>query len=516
MNICKEDSLQAKVLKAYNWMALNIQSGLIGDPQEYSYEYTIRNRHGVCQGQAELFKAFMDRLNVECILVSSPNTVYPNNLGHAWNMVKMDDGHWYNIDATWNGNYEAYSYNTIECLRNEQGFSDHVKYGARSTRDLDQVPKADGVYYETNIPHYNYDYSGKDIIFDENGIVVKLGDADLVYESGLLTKGGIIDNSLSSGPRIKDGHVDYAYDDKRHMVEKYDYTTEILEQYEYNDFGDVIKTVHTDYKSDSRDRDSWTKTVYYNEENYYKEKITKIYRNGDSEISEYYPSGKEHVNITTFTTGSYRINEYSENRKLIKTEYNDGRADNKNGYVETYEYQDDVMIVTNRINSDGTFVIYYYYSNGNVFAKKYNNAADVETGAYYIEEYSEDYITIKQEYHDGTEANSNGYVRNYYYYDDGSKEIIKTYTNGEIYIIVYSSDGCIKIEKTLYTNGKTIIKEYASTVQLNNIIRVEYNDGTSDNKDGYVETYEYYDDWTGYTMTTTYSNGNVDTKVVIY
>ncbi len=47
----------------------------------------------VCEGYSEAFKLICDREGIPCISVV--------NGSHMWNQVKMDDGNWYAIDATW-------------------------------------------------------------------------------------------------------------------------------------------------------------------------------------------------------------------------------------------------------------------------------------------------------------------------------------------------------------------------------------------------------------------------------
>lgn len=51
----------------------------------------------VCEGYAEAFKLLCDREGIPCITVLG----YAGG-GHKWNYVKMDDGKWYLVDATWN------------------------------------------------------------------------------------------------------------------------------------------------------------------------------------------------------------------------------------------------------------------------------------------------------------------------------------------------------------------------------------------------------------------------------
>lgn len=59
----------------------------------------------VCEGYAEAFKLICDREGIPCITVMG----YGNGGGHKWNYVKMDDGLWYMLDATWD-DQETYTY----------------------------------------------------------------------------------------------------------------------------------------------------------------------------------------------------------------------------------------------------------------------------------------------------------------------------------------------------------------------------------------------------------------------
>lgn len=79
----------------------------------------------VCEGYAEAFKLICDREGIPCITVLG----YGNGGAHKWNYVKMDDGLWYLLDATWSDQvtYIHYSYYLIGT--NFDGGS-HVNNGA--------------------------------------------------------------------------------------------------------------------------------------------------------------------------------------------------------------------------------------------------------------------------------------------------------------------------------------------------------------------------------------------------
>lgn len=64
-------------------------------PEESYNPYGILVRHiGVCEGYAETMKLILNRLGIECIVISS------DSMNHGWNLVKID-GEWYQLDATW-------------------------------------------------------------------------------------------------------------------------------------------------------------------------------------------------------------------------------------------------------------------------------------------------------------------------------------------------------------------------------------------------------------------------------
>ncbi len=52
----------------------------------------------VCEGYARALKVLCDRVNIPCTLISGK----AKGEAHMWNAVKLDDGKWYGVDATWN------------------------------------------------------------------------------------------------------------------------------------------------------------------------------------------------------------------------------------------------------------------------------------------------------------------------------------------------------------------------------------------------------------------------------
>ena len=79
----------------------------------------------VCEGYAEAFKLICDREGIPCITVLG----YGNGGAHKWNYVKMDDGLWYLLDATW-GDQITYIYYGTYLIGTDCDGGEHVTSGA--------------------------------------------------------------------------------------------------------------------------------------------------------------------------------------------------------------------------------------------------------------------------------------------------------------------------------------------------------------------------------------------------
>ena len=77
----------------------------------------------VCAGYARSFKILCDEYNIPCIYVVGYGV---NNSGdgeaHAWNYVKMDDGKWYAVDATWDDQDQRIYYEYLLAGKDTPGF----------------------------------------------------------------------------------------------------------------------------------------------------------------------------------------------------------------------------------------------------------------------------------------------------------------------------------------------------------------------------------------------------------
>lgn len=169
---------EAGSLGSQTEMVKYVNSRLIGDitysfcsyATESGTVYTdgaahIRNAYGalvngkaVCEGYARAFKAVMDALGVDCVLVQGYSQGDGSGLEpHMWNYVRIGNG-WYGVDVTWN---------------DTAGAAEEYLLRGNSVMKLDHIP--DGTISESNYvfdyPALNpYDYG---VTTDANGISVE-------------------------------------------------------------------------------------------------------------------------------------------------------------------------------------------------------------------------------------------------------------------------------------------------------------------------------------------------------
>ncbi len=156
MQITDADTDIDKIGKIHDWMVKNISYSYklfykawndISDTNDAGY-VALKSKFAICSAYSEAFKLFMDRFGIENIIVSS------SSMNHAWNMVKLDDGHWYHVDVTWDD--PGYSdttwekgwlnYQHLVCTDEEIGKNHHGWQG-------EGIPKANGTKYANYFDH---------------------------------------------------------------------------------------------------------------------------------------------------------------------------------------------------------------------------------------------------------------------------------------------------------------------------------------------------------------------------
>ncbi|SHK07089.1 Transglutaminase-like superfamily protein [Hathewaya proteolytica DSM 3090] len=157
----------------------------INHPEDHNAFGVLIEGKGVCEGYAKAMCMLSKAVGLECIYV-----VGKANGPHGWNMVKLDDDKWYNLDITWNDpvsrNSEAkfmnisYKYFNIS---NEEFYKDHVA--------TSNIPKADGEkYLRDNLNLNEKDLWGKEVKSISNEVEL----VDVIKDSIINRKSYVVGN----------------------------------------------------------------------------------------------------------------------------------------------------------------------------------------------------------------------------------------------------------------------------------------------------------------------------------
>ena len=133
-----------KVQAIYNWITKNVRYDYAHlNDSTYKLQYTAYaaaiNKTAVCQGYANLFYRLANDAGIDYRIITGTADGGNGVWGpHAWNIVKMDDGNYYCLDATWDEGRSSYSY----FLKGTAAFNkDHlVDTGEKATYFWSQYP----------------------------------------------------------------------------------------------------------------------------------------------------------------------------------------------------------------------------------------------------------------------------------------------------------------------------------------------------------------------------------------
>lgn len=117
-----------------------------GTSLAYTSYGCLVNRKAVCAGYSKAYKLILNRLNIECEVVSGTATNDMGTGNHAWNYIKLDDGY-YLVDVTWDdpvsfdGTQRKEVRRDYFCLNSEMMSKDHFPDAE------EEVPNCDGKRY---------------------------------------------------------------------------------------------------------------------------------------------------------------------------------------------------------------------------------------------------------------------------------------------------------------------------------------------------------------------------------
>ena len=104
-----------KVQAIYNWITANVKYDYshLSDPT-YLLQYTAYaaavQKKAVCQGYANLFYRLANDAGVDCRIITGKAYNGTQTEDHAWNIVRMEDGKYYCLDATWDAGLKPEKY----------------------------------------------------------------------------------------------------------------------------------------------------------------------------------------------------------------------------------------------------------------------------------------------------------------------------------------------------------------------------------------------------------------------
>ena len=70
--------------------------------------YSVVTGQAVCEGYAKGMKMLCDRYQIPCMIVTGTGVTSKGREGHAWNVIRMENGKWYGLDATWDDQSTIY------------------------------------------------------------------------------------------------------------------------------------------------------------------------------------------------------------------------------------------------------------------------------------------------------------------------------------------------------------------------------------------------------------------------
>ena len=125
-----------KVQAIYNWITANVKYDYshLSDPT-YLPQYTAYaaavQKKAVCQGYANLFYRLANDAGVDCRIITGKAYNSDGTADHAWNIVRMENGKYYCLDATWDAglkpeNYEYFLKGLTSFSRDHQAETDKL------------------------------------------------------------------------------------------------------------------------------------------------------------------------------------------------------------------------------------------------------------------------------------------------------------------------------------------------------------------------------------------------------
>ena len=104
-----------KVQAIYNWITANVKYDYshMNDPTywpQYTAYAAAVQKKAVCQGYANLFYRLANDAGIDCRIITGKAYNSDGTADHAWNIVRIADGKYYCLDATWDAGLKPEKY----------------------------------------------------------------------------------------------------------------------------------------------------------------------------------------------------------------------------------------------------------------------------------------------------------------------------------------------------------------------------------------------------------------------
>lgn len=146
----------------------------------------------VCEGYAKLLEILLNYRGVENYIVTGLAGSGSSRGGHAWNLVRLDDGNWYWFDGTW-GDAEPTNYTLYAryfCALDSVLLSTHSPYSTEASAGGTVVPslpkRSQGAYKNSSVIALGDSFSVngctyKRVSYDEVECILGSSDSTVEY-----------------------------------------------------------------------------------------------------------------------------------------------------------------------------------------------------------------------------------------------------------------------------------------------------------------------------------------------
>ncbi|WP_242951814.1 Ig-like domain-containing protein [Clostridium acetobutylicum] len=328
----------------------------------YTAYGALINHRAVCQGYAEAFKMM-------CNLVGIPTDIIEDfKLDHAWNIVKLDDGNYYQVDTTWDD--PVYGDDTSLSISHEyfnlsdrQMFADHTIdkdkwHYPKAAVDNSEFYSISGDSYDSNVVYTNY--NGKLSSVDSSGNMKTLNDdpsASINYYNGSIYY--LSGSSIYKVDTNGQNKVQIASGDIRKM---YLYNGAIY-YLDANDFSINKLVLDGTYKNKKVIGITWNSSYFinngclyyeaYDDDYLHKVDLQSLTNTKILTVSDYYVTSYSNYLFYKDSNNLYRTDLNGGNSKLIVNNITDNFID----IFENYIYYNDSNNIWYKMNLDGSNLI---------------------------------------------------------------------------------------------------------------------------------------------------------------